>query len=237
MADTFGALTFPASPPIGEAPIADKVLEHLPSFLVAVLTAHLGPAWASVSPSKGICEHVFRYDPRMLFDESRLPALYIWEASSTTKRIGDDLIEDSREITIYWIADFGQEEHEIRRIPIINAIGKVLARAMVRERDPGWVLASDTDLLAPTLGSNVANLCGFDHAKRSVGQPMSLEIVLQDADRKQMPLRGISTGISLRELCRITTDATAPAAIDATITPNESAFNVVYQDGLPPPVP
>ena len=228
MSDEFGGINFPVAAPSGDEPIADPALRYLGEYLQAVLVAQLGTAWAARSPGSGIVPdaHLFYWDPRSgIFDEGRLPALYIFEQSSTTARIADDYWEDRRQLAVWWCADFGQEIIECKRMPIINAIGKVIERALRLERDPAWVVDSDPDSTAASRGSNVFTWGGFTSAKREVMQPLSLDIVLPGADGRQMAIKGCATTIQIQEMShRDPSTGNYPSKLDAGLSVNEATW-------------
>ena len=156
MADTFGALAFPA--PVAEEDdgrgitthaAGDPCLDVLADFFRAVLIADVGDAWAQRAPAadeQPIVRRVFTHNPAECeFTEADLPALFIWRGGSPAfDQYQEDVQRNTETLTLWWVFPRApQPDHQRVRDPLINAIGKACARAARRGRHPAWILSAD----------------------------------------------------------------------------------------------
>jgi hypothetical protein len=218
MADTLGLLTLPAPAPVGTAAVGDPALSTLGAFLQAALNRLLAPAWATVCPGRDPVEFVYCHDPQTLFDEERLPALYMWRRSWDPEQADDGRIKRTSLIAIWWITEPGSSELLAKRDPIMNAADAAIALALRRGRDPSWIVAGDTDPMAATMGSLLVAQAGFDEVHSGPSTPLGRTLSFQDSDGREVSIPGLITTITVVESLELdTTFGLYPAAVDQDI--------------------
>jgi hypothetical protein len=233
VADTFGALSFPLVAPAAGTPPGDPALGVVASYLTAALNAQCGAAWdvRGVCPGRQVVEKSFTHDPKRLFDDSKLPALYVWGTKSQPEVMAADLIQDTRTINIFWCMEGAQEEHQIKRSSMFNAVAKTIQRALRNGREPSWVVVGDTETYAATEGSLYMIHAGFSRVVRGAAQPQELEIYILDGEGKPIPFSGLATSMEVVEF--IVDDpnlGTYDAAVDVNITNAASTEMGSYED-------
>ena len=158
MADTFGALTQPSSVPgtddgegVTPGAAGDPCLDVLLAFFSAALIADVGDAWEARAPAtdeQPIVRAVFTHDPTTCeFRETLLPALYLWRRGEGPgfDEYMEDHLRASETLTLWWVLPYAADPDVRRqRAPIVNAVGKSIARACNAGRHPAWVLAADS---------------------------------------------------------------------------------------------
>lgn len=154
MADTFGLLQLPA---LVTEPAGDPALAKIGSFLAAIINANASAAWLAVRPRAAAGQQppvrnvVVGHDPTQLdFNESLLPALFIWRPGGTNEWWAEDFLMDNASLRAMWILPPDAQEKQKLRLPILNAIAKACTGAIDDNRHPAWFDADDTDLDAPT---------------------------------------------------------------------------------------
>lgn len=154
----------------------------------------------------------------MLFDDSKLPALYLWALKGQFERLASDLVADVRTINILWVIEGGQEDHQTKRVPMFNAVAKTIRRAIHVGRDPGWVVEDDTDPVAEAEGSLLMAQAKISRIAVGPYQPQNLEIFVVDGEGRPMPFPALAMSFDVTEL--LTEDPTRfthPAAVDVDI--------------------
>lgn len=171
MADTFGLLELPApvaadDPGLGGTPVpaGDPCLAPLLAFSQAVLNAEVNAAWIQRAPSPGNAETVARYTfalnpTETLFDERRVPALYLFRAGGGTfDQEAEELFFDRERLTLQWIFPPAQTlDVQRKRATIVNALSKALAMAINAGRHPAYVVAADladTDAIKTSIATS-----------------------------------------------------------------------------------
>lgn len=174
MTDKFGGLPIPA-PVVAEPDIfppgdsvGDPLIGYVADFLRAVITFYVGDAWNSVQPGKSIIRTVLTNDPDDVFIESHLPALYVFrpkratrEAVETSIDIADDYHVETSRLVAQWIMDPMPLVQRGLRNQIVNAVRKVVDKAVHIGRDVAWQVPGDLDPKAATQGSSLANYSGL----------------------------------------------------------------------------
>lgn len=219
MADTFGAQTFPALAPAVGVPAGDVAIGVIAAYLKAALNYDCLQAWKAqdVCPGRQVVATTFTHDPKRLFDDDRLPSLYVWEDRSHPERIAADFEQDKRRINVFWVMEPAQDDHEAKRTPIFNIIGKSIRRALVRGRHLAWIQAGDTDPLAATFGSLVFEKAGISRLITGDAIPQLLEVFITDGEGKPLGFPGLGMFFEIVEFCAFDpTYGTYPAAVDAT---------------------
>lgn len=201
MADTFGGIAFPIPVASGAYPVGDKALGVVAEYLSAVLNSKCGSAWSAsgICPGRPVVKRWFTHDPKYLFDDSKLPALYVWSGKSTTAFVASDIPSESRAINILWVIEGAQPEHHIKRAPIFNAIAKTIQWALRKGRDTSWKVLGDAEQYAATEGSLYMDHAGFSRVSRGISQPQELEVYIVDGDGRPMPFYGLATSIDVVE--------------------------------------
>lgn len=222
MPDAFGAISFPVDTPNDDESAGDPGLSYIGSFLKAAINAACTDEWDTVCKGRNAVDFVVLNDPASTFDESRLPALYLFRSSFAPKIIADDYLEDAGQITCYWVMEPAQEEHIKARSNMVNAIMKSAFRALVKGRDPAWIVDGDTDTAAAVRGSFLWRYAGIDRATVVTPKPLTLQLNKLDANERQMTYSGLAMMVQIREVS--STDASIgrqPNASDGTITTND----------------
>ena len=225
MADTIGLTTLPIAAPASVTDVVgDMLLQRLGEFLKAALNRMGDAAWLQRGGAHNVVEHVFYHNPQRLFDDQRLPALYLWRSTSDRRREGDDVCKVTSRITVYWIAEPAQEDTDTARAPFERAVDVMMARALHRERDSAWVVAGDTDPLAATQGSFLPTWLGYNWMLKANSSELELTKQVTDGDGSRVGLfYGLATGVDVEELAAWDSDlGTYPPALDATIHGNPS---------------
>jgi hypothetical protein len=161
VSDVLGALQLPS------VATADGILPEFPelgyiaSFAEAVLLADTATQWAEVSPKWPPVVKTFTHDPKILFDDSKLPALYVYGDQQTAEIKADDIVVIPTTIQFRWVLEPSQEATEIRRAPAFSLITRALIRAFLTLRNPAWKVTGDTDPYADTWGSSLYKYCGI----------------------------------------------------------------------------
>jgi hypothetical protein len=233
MSDTIGLTTLPiAAPALSTDVVGDIALQRLGEFLRAAINRMGNTAWRTRGSTTGnVVEHVFCRNPARLFDESRLPALYLWRASSNRRREADDVLKVVSTIRIYWVSEPAQAESDTVREPFEYAVDRMIAKALYRERDSAWVVAGDTDPLAATQGSFLPTWLGYNWALKGDANELSLVATVTDGDgSRNAEFFGLATSVELEELTTIdTTIGTYPAALDAAIIQGGREAGAIYE--------
>lgn len=215
MSDYFGALALDIvpipvrGPTVGgviggfDQPAGDPLLYYLGSYLQAVVNSRCGAAYAGLDPRKdrptlnGLAVTEVDYvDPAdHSFNARDLPAFFISRDTFPAARIADDMYVQRSHIAVSWVPrpDNLQRRQEIT--PFVNAIAMTVNRAIIRGRDPGWIVPGDTDPQATTFGSSLIGWTGCDkpfsfiESKRVLvtiknhdGEYTSLKMVLQSEE-------------------------------------------------------
>lgn len=162
MADSYGLPTIPLQPTPPGSPPADPLLAVLLSFLKAFLVEdqNATAAWQSmgVSPANAPVNGIFPFNPEdNEFNESALPALFLWRESGKDEWIADDYLLETTQLKLLWVFTLGNQPNQTVRNPYINGIVKVIQVAIERGRTPSWKQPGDPDPLAVTRGSWLGN--------------------------------------------------------------------------------
>jgi hypothetical protein len=229
MTDVFGLTQLPVQSPAASTDVvSDMLLQRLGAFLQAAFNRMGSTAWAVRCPGRTVVDHVFYHDPKVLFEENRLPALYLWSGDSAREQAADDVLKDTRTIHIYWVTEPGQEEHIIGRAPFQNAVNKMLITALHRERDPAWVVSGDTDPLAATQGSFLPTWLGYNSITRGASKELELILGDKDGDGRSKIYYGIATSVVVEELVTWGADYAEIAGLDAELAQSGRHAGDVY---------
>lgn len=226
MPGTSGAqsIPFPVAVP-GFAP-GDPALTYLGQFLQAAINASVGTLWGSsgVCPGRDVVAHVFWHDPTQGggFDESRLPALYIWRGRRPARRTAADIRTATSRIDVGWIMEPSQEEHYRARAPMFNAIMVAIEDALATMRCKSWIVPGDTDPAAATSGSMLLTWTGFESITLGDTAPRAFDFGRVDGDSRPLPFYGFSTSLDVVENHSVSLADRAPAAVQMDITANNT---------------
>jgi hypothetical protein len=209
--DLFGALALDTVPvPVRESaigypgafiqPAGDPLLYYVSSFLQTIINSRCGAAYAALDPRpstpalNGLAVIEVDYvDPAdHSFNARDLPAIYMYRDTFPASRIADDMYVQKSHLACHWVPrpDNLQRRQEIA--PFVNAIAMVINRAIIRGRDPSWIVPGDTDTQAAYFGSSLVGWTGADRpfalieSKRTTitiagheGEYTGLKVVLQ----------------------------------------------------------
>jgi len=236
MSDTIGLTTLPiAAPALTTDVVGDMLPQRLGAFLKAALNRMGNTAWRTRgSPSANVVEHVFYRNPKRLFDESRLPALYLWRATSARRREADDVLKVVSRIQIYWVSEPAQADTDVAREPFEYAIDRMIARALHRERDTAWVVTGDTDPLAASQGSYLPTWLGYNWMLKQEANELELTAQLVDGDgSRNAAFYGLATSVEVEELASWDTSlGTYPAAVDMAVNQGGREAGAIYEPDM-----
>jgi hypothetical protein len=107
-------------------------------------------------------------------------------------------MRETTRIEIGWISEASQEEHFRARDTAKHAIVKAIRRALLKQRDPSWVVRGDTDPAATSSGSLLNSWTGFERIwpKQSSPKAFTFERL---GDEKPLPYYGFTLGIDVVE--------------------------------------
>jgi hypothetical protein len=231
MADAWGAQRFPVQESNGEEAAGDKALTVIGEAIRAAVNADLGPLWSSVAPMSEPVIAVFTHDPKHKFNESKLPAIYIFESSSVTEVLADGIDQDERTITIYWVARMSSPKHEALRETARHIIGKVVSKLCRFGRHKSYIYPGDTESLAQTRGSFIPALAGVNSFKREQATPLELTIEAKGEEGKIEQYRGWMSQLKITELSSYDPSiGVEPNAASATLTTNGDETTTQTQD-------
>jgi len=234
MADVLGITQIPiVAPSLATDVVGDLTLQRLGQFLKAAINRNGNTAWRTRrgGATANVVEHVFYHDPKRLFDESRLPALYLWRSSTERRRESDDVLKVTSRITIYWVEEPAQPEVTIRRAPFAHVVDKIMALVLHRERDPSWIVSGDTDPLSATRGSFLPDQLGYNWMLKSGGSGLEMSAHVTDGDGdRDITFTGLATGVDIEELATWDTELyTYAAALDAEISQGGRHAGDIYE--------
>lgn len=159
MADTFGAVTLPAS--ASDDPIGDPALRRLAQFVAAVINANCTDAWQGVSPAPQPVGDTLPVQYQLLhnpqtggFNHEHLPALFAWRERGKPTQSGADRFEDIDQIELMWIFPSNPREEARNRDPFVNIVKKSVGSAITTGRISTWVDDGDTDPTAATVAAS-----------------------------------------------------------------------------------
>ena len=164
MAESFGELALPTTAPGATESAGDPLLDVTVAWAKAVLNADLLTMYATRVTSGNPVRTTFTHDPEaMIFQESTLPALYVWRTGhDAAERIAQDILSQRSHVSALWVLPYQPHaEHERKRLPWANAITKIVGRALRMDRHPAWVASGDTDPQATDRGSVFARFAGW----------------------------------------------------------------------------
>lgn len=147
------------------ATVTDQALDIVLAYIRACFNAYAATAWRSVAPpTEPIVKRAFTHDPQEYdFSEDDLPALYLFRTGSAKN--AEDVAEDIRvhtdTVRMFWVLPPAQSPQQARRVPIIQALGKLVDLKIDRVRDPAYVLASDPDPTKVEQGTVVIRAAGL----------------------------------------------------------------------------
>jgi hypothetical protein len=169
-----------------QQPAGDNLIFYLGEYLKTVINAKCGPAWAQIekfdsktmSASGRLPVNELDYvDPEdRAFNARDLPALYLYRDSFPATKVGDDMYAQTSRVAAYWVPSPAVLQRRQERATFVNAIAAVINRAIIRGRDPSWIVPGDTDPDAADFGSSLLIWTGcyapiaLVESKRSVVQ-------------------------------------------------------------------
>lgn len=236
MADQFGAVQFPVPAPASKSDsVSDPALDKLGGYLQAVLNANLNTAWHSVTPGgRDFIENVIVQDPQDgLFNESQLPALFLWRVSFTSERISDDWTETTTDVNALWVPQTADQARRALRSQIINGLEKNITHWLRRGRHPAWIDPGDTSANVTTDGSVLIARARFLRWPKLMSlKPNKLTI---EKDEGVKPARYPGALAVIRIFEKNSWDPAlrgSTAALTSTVIQGDGAF--VVAENLPP---
>lgn len=182
MADKYGGLVFPV-PPVAEAgsfpkdsAVGDPLIGFVADYVRTILLTYVEAAWRSVSPGSPIVKTIILDSPEALFSEEWLPALFVYRPGRETRETMEEFSQDADDfrfqkgrLVVEWIMQTAPPEQRSRRDEIVDAMRKVVDKAIYQGRDPSWIVPGDDnedlveqyDPKAATFGSSLSKWAGF----------------------------------------------------------------------------
>lgn len=162
MADSYGGTVIPVPVPLqaGSFPLeqvaGDVLLGYFANFLAKIIQFYAGDVWQAVHPAQPIVKTVIADEPVNGFSEAQLPCLYVYrpgretrEAIEKFEQVADDYRFQISRIEVHWIMNPVQQANHRRRNQIVDAVRKVIDRALHVGRDVAWIVPGDTDVFLP----------------------------------------------------------------------------------------
>ena len=184
MADTFGALAYPASFESGA--LSDPALDKFGAYIAAVITANLGGVWAQKQPGAPPVKTVALGNPEVTtLNERDLPTLFVWRERMQQVRETDEYYTDHSTIHVLWTPPAVTQAVLGGLAAFFNGVAKCIFRAIVLGRDPAWVDPGDEDPDARTLGSAITERAGLLYPPEIMqAEPYLLKIQSDTQTRK-----------------------------------------------------
>lgn len=182
MSDKYGGLVIPApvlpvpTPNRPEMVEGDLLVTYFSDFLQKVMTFYAGAAWSSVHPAQPIVKKVSGNSPESGFNENWLPCLFVYRPGRETREVLDTFVQVADDyrfqkgrLEVQWILNPVQQTNQRVRDGMLDAVRKVIDRAVQMGRDPAWTLVDDPDTKAEQWGSSLLGFTGcavieLDHA-------------------------------------------------------------------------
>lgn len=166
--DSIGALQLPATDEQGVG--GDPLLEAFGAFLGSYINSVLTAEWARVAPGSGLpVKHVITASvERAIFDDGRLPALFVYRQEDDSERIADELFQVTTRLHAVWVPPLSDTGLRERRAPMGNAVAKAIKHVLRLGRHPKWVALGDTDPSAAELGSVLMDRAGLSEEPRAL---------------------------------------------------------------------
>ena len=199
MPNQLGAQAIPYAAPDGILPAGDVALGYLGQFMQAAINRACRELWDAVCPGRETVAYVFYRDPTKLFEEERLPALYLWRGRRTRSKLADGMGTKQSRIEVAWITEPAQEEHMISRDTVSNAVLDAVDEALMMQRTPEWVVPGDTDVHSAAMGSLINSYVGADTIELAEAAAKSLTFEAVDGDGKPLPYYGFAFSIDVTE--------------------------------------
>lgn len=227
MSDTFGAITLPGTPPApGDDSVGDPLLARLSDFLAAVINAEGAEEWEALAPGSKPVKSVFTHNPNEFdFNEKYLPALFLdrvsgddWEWFAEDYDISHDTLR------LLWIFPNATQDKRRARSGFINRVVKECIHAIELGRHPAYVLDTDQDPAAATLGTNIYNAASI-FAIDWAGYSTEPTVIKTSAEPRRYVC--VNAKLKLQER-RILDPDSFPAAsgLDVTITTPDGAHDL-----------
>ena len=172
MADNYGAITIAslsgAATPVANPPavmdVGDPLLGFVADYIKNVLVAYTTTLWQTVAPGTPVVSQVRLHDPAQnSFNEKDLPAIYAFRDDNVSTQLqwdADDYRFMRTILHVLWVPPASVQAQRRQRVAILNALSKVIDRAIELGRDPAWVLTGDADPQAAASGSQICPFAG-----------------------------------------------------------------------------
>lgn len=180
---SYGATTIPVTAPTDPLTEAtgDPALDVWAAFFKAYINANGAAAWAKVYPHDlnavqippvlGTFTHQPTDETILPFNERYLPCLFLYRASGAANSWeATDLRVAVDTITLLWVFPTGTQPAQRIRVPMVNALTKLIDAAIEAMRDPSYVYPGDTD---PTAASIAADPDAIKTAVATSTSPVS----------------------------------------------------------------
>jgi hypothetical protein len=236
MADIFGSMTVPTVAPVTGELVGFPELGLFADFCKTVLPVDAGESWEAIAPDVPIVVNVYTHDPKLLFDDSKLPALYIWPGQSNFERLYDGVCVTRTTLEFLWVMEPAQEETLALRQPAQSMVARLLSEELYQERHASWKVTGDTDPFAADWGSSLSAYCGIlDQILPGEFKPVFENLPVPGSDGKPIPFVGVhgtvSFGLGLTK--GPPPGAATPPKLDATITESGRTMEH-FTDGITP---
>ena len=231
MVDTLGIQSFPASAPATGQPAGDVALGYLLEFLKASVNAACDGMWSAqgVCPGRHTIDFTFHHDPRKLFEEGRLPALYAWRGKRRSEKAADNLWKQVSTIELAWVAEGAEEDHMVARDSAMWAIAGAIDVSLRRDRTPTWIVTGDTDVISVYRGSSLTHHCNWSQCEPAESSPEEFKFERIDGSSAPLPYYGFTTSLTVDEYVELGVNA-YPIALNAAAETNEAPPVIIHLD-------
>ena len=162
--DQYGGLPIPLLAPTSGAEVADPSVTIVANFLATVLNARAQVAYSAVVPpvaglvtrptplANPVVRRVLTHDPEEEeFQESDLPAVYCWRKQGDRPYwLAEDYRVSEDEFVFLYVFQPAPQATRTLVQSFVNAVTKVVDRAIEQQRDPAYVAPGDPDPTAAT---------------------------------------------------------------------------------------
>jgi hypothetical protein len=168
------------APAVRTATVCDPAIDIVRDYIRAIFNTYAATAWRSVAPpTEPIVKRAFSHDPQEYdFNEDDLPALYLFRTGSAknAESVASDIRVHADSVRMFWVLPPAPQEQQARRVPIIQALGKLVDLKIERVRDPAYVLASDPDTTKTEQGTVVIRAAGLNWLRFLQWQTIALAL-------------------------------------------------------------
>jgi len=200
--DDYGLLRLPGSAQPDCRPLGDPGLGILGEYLAKFLNQYATDIWNREAPATPVVRTVLYHDPeKSSFKEQECPALFLWRGGSMNRPewVCEDMRVSTEQIFVHWVAPAVPQDKWSKREPFHNVIGKAIDNAIARERDPCFVLATESDPKALEWGTHIWTALKAWSLEVVSVRPKELRIKRANTNATIGPFPGVLVTVELQE--------------------------------------